>query len=89
MIEEPKIFCPECGEKATVIEWFEYDPGKCLGYAKCSRCGTLDFKMRNGRIITILQHDTEETEEMTEDMLYGLTGYEPEIPEDLPAENPA
>lgn len=88
-MNEPKIFCPECGNQAEVIKWFEYDPGHFLGYARCEQCGTLDFKIRNGRIITILQHDTEETEAMTEEMLYGLTGYEPEIPEDLPKENPA
>lgn len=33
-MEEPKIYCPICGRKATVIEWFEYDPDKSLGYAK-------------------------------------------------------
>ncbi len=86
MTEEPTIFCPECGEKATVIEWFEYDPGKGLGYAKCSRCGTLDFKIRNRRIISILQPDPDETEDNTEDMMYGLATYEPEIGDDLPEE---
>ena len=30
MTTEPTIFCPKCGEKATVIEWFEFDPGKGL-----------------------------------------------------------
>lgn len=88
-MEEPKIFCPECGNKAEVIEWYEHEPGRCLGYARCPNCGTLDFKMLNRRIFTILQKDPEENEEYTEEALYGLTGYEPEIGEDLPKENPA
>ena len=46
-MKEPKVFCPKCGEKTTVIEWFEYEPGKGLGYAECPECGTLDFKIRN------------------------------------------
>jgi len=81
-MEEPKIFCPECGKKATVMEWFEYEPGKSVGYARCPKCGTLDFKILNRRIITMLQPDPEETEE---ERMYGLAGYEPEIGEDLPA----
>ena len=44
-MEEPNIFCPECGKKATIIEWFEYEPNKSIGYAKCLKCGTLDFKI--------------------------------------------
>jgi hypothetical protein len=85
MMEEPKIFCPECGEKATVIEWFEYDPRKCVGYAKCANCGTLDFKILNRRIITLLQPDPEESGEDLDDRMVGLAGYEPEFTEDLPA----
>ena len=45
-MEEPKVFCPKCGEKTTVIEGFEYEPGKGLGYAECPECGTLDIKIR-------------------------------------------
>jgi hypothetical protein len=85
MMEEPKIFCPECGEQATVIEWFEYDPKKTIGYAKCAGCGTLDFKILNRRIITMLQSDQEETGEIPDDRMVGLAGYEPELVEDLPA----
>jgi len=86
-MEEPNIFCPECGKKATIIEWFEYEPNKSIGYAKCLKCGTLDFKILNRRIITMLQPDPEETEENTEERMYGLAGYEePEIWEDLSAE---
>ena len=86
MTKEPRIFCPKCGEKATVIEWFEYDPGKGLGYAKCPCCGTLDFKMRNGRIISILQPDPEEAEDSTEEAMYGLSGYDSEDGIRLPEE---
>ena len=87
MTEEPTIFCPECGEKATVIEWFEYDPDKSLGYGKCLRCGTIDFKIQNRRVITMIQPDPDENEENPDDMMYGLAGYdEPEVWEDLPAE---
>jgi len=85
MMEEPKIFCPECGEKATVIEWFEYDPKKIIGYAKCAGCGTLDFKIVNRRIITMLQPDPEEADANPDDRMVGLSGYEPELTEDLPA----
>ncbi|MBR6410889.1 MAG: hypothetical protein IKS35_05865 [Clostridia bacterium] len=85
MMEEPRIFCPECGEQAIVIEWFEYDPRKIIGYAKCAGCGTLDFKILNRRIITMLQPDPEETGEIPDDRMVGLSGYEPELAEDLPA----
>ncbi len=84
MTNEPTIFCPKCGEKATVIEWFEFDPGKGLGYAKCPCCGTLDFKMRNGRIISFLQPDPNEAEENTEETMYGLAAYDPEDGIELP-----
>ena len=85
MMEEPKIFCPECGKQATVIEWFEYEPKKVIGYAKCDGCGTLDFKILNRRIITMLQPDPEESAENPDDRMVGLSGYEPEFTEDLPA----
>jgi len=85
MMEEPKIFCPECGQQATVIEWFEYDPRKIIGYAKCAGCGILDFKILNRRIITMLQPDQEEAGEIPDDRMVGLAGYEPELVEDLPA----
>ena len=85
MMEEPRIFCPECGEQAIVIEWFEYDPRKIIGYANCAGCGTLDFKILNRRIITMLQPDPDETGEIPDDRMVGLSGYEPELAEDLPA----
>ena len=88
-MEEPKVFCPKCGEKTNVIEWFEYEPGKGLGYSECPNCGTLDFKMRNGRIISILQPDPDETEENTEETMYGLSAYDPEDGIELPEASPA
>ena len=88
-MEEPTIFCPGCGNKSIVLEWYEYAPRRALGYAKCGRCGTLDFKILNGRILTTLQADPGENMSSTEEQIYGLTGYEPEIREDLKEVNPA
>ncbi len=78
-MEEPKVFCPKCGEKATVIEWFEYEPSKGLGYAECPGCGMLDFKIRNGNIISVLQPEPEEQEESDETWLMDLEDYCKEV----------
>ena len=77
-MKEPKVFCPKCGEKTTVVEWFEYEPGKGLGYAECPECGTLDFKIRNGNIISVLQPEPEK-DEGDEAWLLDLAEYDREI----------
>ena len=80
-MEEPKVFCPKCGEKTNVIEWFEYEPGKGLGYSECPNCGTLDFKIRNGNIISVVQPEPEEPEENDESWLAYIEEYYKEIEE--------
>ena len=50
MLKEPKIFCPKCGKRATIIEWYEFDPGRALGYGNCPRHGALDFRIGNNKV---------------------------------------
>ena len=69
MTKEPEIFCPQCGSKAYVIIWFTDEPGTGLGSANCSRCGGIDFKIRNNRVVESFLTDPTEFVECEEDLL--------------------
>ena len=69
MSNEPEIFCPQCGAKAFVVIWFTDEPGTGLGSANCSRCGGIDFRVRNNRVVESVLANPAEYEECEEDLL--------------------
>ncbi len=69
MSKEPEVFCPQCGLKTLVVVWFSDEPGMGLGSANCPRCGGIDFRIRNGRVVDSVLADPTEFEEHREDLL--------------------